>query len=752
MRTRPLLPGLLALVACAVALVIGACNQSESRSTTHSAPSRQGFEDPGHSPRRSVPAHGQRSKKYAAPDYSKAEWRERELRAEARALDMQMSMFPGSRPPLDEEIWVIQKPEVWDAQDAGERPGCGALGAFVEGDLEPEFVPLPLRHTEVDARIGGTIASTAVTQRFHNPFDSTIEAVYVFPLPQNAAVNEFVMVIGERRIRGIVREREEAERLYEEARGAGYVASLLLQERPNVFRQNVANIEPGRRIDIEITYFHSLPYRDGNIEYVFPMVVGPRFNPPHAADGIGAVARGDRGASGQSTEVQYLAPDERSGHDVSVRVAIDAGIEIGAIRSKHHAIEVFRDSITRADVRLAREEEIPNRDFVLRFEVADEGLRSGLLARLDPRTGEGYFSMLILPPTDLASLPRHPMEIVFLLDASGSMSGAPIDQAKDAVTQALAMLEPTDTFQIIRFSDRASPLGSAPLPATRDNVRDAQRHVRAISASGGTMMRHGIDAALGFPADPRRRRFVCFMTDGYIGNEMEILDALHAGLGDARVFSFGVGSSPNRYLMERVAKLGRGAVAYVSLDDDGAAVMAKFFERAAHPALTDLTIDWAGMPVDGVYPAALPDVYAGRAIQLFGRFRGGELPERVTLSGRVGGRRRTVQVPVRLAREGGGDDRLARAMRAVWARTQIADLLDEATREPIADLSHRVRDLALRHGLMSPFTGFIAVDATRRTDGTHGTTVPVPVPDGVNYSTTVTGSRADETDGAPPGG
>src|SRR5947208_11878295 len=203
---------------------------------------------------------------------------------------------------------------------------------------KPREIPLPLEHTEVKALVSGFIATVEVTQQFQNPYDARIEAVYVFPLPHNASVNDFVMTIGERRIRGIIRERREAERIYQEAKERGYVASLLTEERPNIFTQSVANIEPGRAIDVNIKYFHTLDYVDGWYEFVFPMVVGPRFNPPGTTNGIGAVERGGRGASGQSTEVQYLRPHERSGHDISLAVNIDAGVPVEQVECKPHQV------------------------------------------------------------------------------------------------------------------------------------------------------------------------------------------------------------------------------------------------------------------------------------------------------------------------------------------------------------------------------------------------------------------------------
>jgi Ca-activated chloride channel family protein len=620
--------------------------------------------------------------------------------------------------------------------DLPEPPGCGSLVCFPPipvGTQEQKLVPIPLKHTEVSAQISAYISSVKVQQQFHNPYDGKIEAVYVFPLPQNAAVNEFLMTVGDRTIRGIIREREEAERIYKEARAQGYVASLLTQERPNIFTQKVANIEPGKSIDIDITYFHTLAYRDGGYEFVFPMVVGPRFNPPTTNDGVGAVARGAHGASGQRTEVQYLAPAERSGHDIGLTVRIDAGVSIESISSLSHVVEVERPTPSRAVVRLSKLDSIPNKDFVLRYKIAGREVKTALLTHRNERGG--FFTLMLVPPAELGTLERAPMEMIFVLDCSGSMSGQPIAQARRAVERALRQMTPEDTFQVIRFSNNASKLGPAPLPATKKNVRRGVRYVQSLHSSGGTMMIEGIKAALDFPHDEQRLRTVAFLTDGYIGNETDILRAVHERLGEARIFSFGVGSSPNRYLMARMAKMGQGAVAYVGLNDSAAEVMDAYMDRISHPALRDIKVNWpSGARVSETYPRRIPDLFTGRPVILTGRFEG-ELDGPIHLVGRLGDETRSFTITTGT----GGES--SPALASVWARQKIADLFDQAIWDAQSELPDQIKRVALEYSLMSAYTAFVAVDSLTRTDGEFGTTVavPVPVPVGTRYVTTVSG-------------
>jgi Ca-activated chloride channel homolog len=628
----------------------------------------------------------------------------------------------------EDEIWIIARERAPQAAGAEyDTPGSGSM--MVERGTEK--VPLPLKHTDVKGRVCGYIATVEVTQQFQNPFSEKIEAVYVFPLPQNAAVNEFIMVIGERRIRGIIRERQEAEEIYREARRQGHVASLLTQERPNIFTQRVANIEPGRQIDVNIKYFNTLAYADGWYEFVFPMVVGPRFNPPGSTDGVSAVGRGKAGRSGQPTEVQYLKPNERSGHDISLAVDIDAGVKIEEVACSSHAIKKNNEGSEKVRVQLSELDNIPNKDFVLRFKVAGDTVKSALVTHRDQRGG--FFTLMLYPPEDLKQLKRAPMEMVFVLDCSGSMSGEPIAKAKDAVKRALRKLEPDDTFQVIQFSMSSSKFGREPVPATPDNVRRALSYVDDLRGEGGTMMIEGIKAALDFPHDPRRLRLVSFMTDGFIGNEMEILGEIHQRLGSARIFGFGVGTSVNRYLLDRMAKLGKGAVAYVGLNDNSTEVVDLFYDRISHPALTDVQIDWGDLDVTDVYPRRIPDLFVGRPIVVTGRFAG-QKGTAIRIAGRVGEDDKEIRIPVKF------DGRTTHpGIACVWARKRIEDLATQATYNASSSLPDAIKQTALEYGLMSAYTAFIAVDSTQTTQGDHGVTVavPVPVPDGVRYDTTV---------------
>lgn len=613
-----------------------------------------------------------------------------------------------------------------------EIPGTGCLVA----KLPDKLVPVPLKHTDVKGSIAGYVATVDVTQQYHNPYAEKIEAVYVFPLPTNAAVNDFLMTIGDRKIRGIIREREEAKRIYESAKRQGHVASLLTQERPNIFTQSVANIEPGKAIDVNIKYFHTLEYVDGSYEFVFPMIVGPRFNPPGFTDGIGAKPHeAPAGATGQKTEVSYLKPNERSGHDISLSLDVDAGVKVEEIKSVNHQVKLDRPGDHLARITLESSDSIPNKDFVLRYKVAGKTVKSAIMAQRDEKNGGGYFTLMLFPPESLESLPRKPLELVFTLDVSGSMSGQPLKQAKSAITYALEHMDAKDTFNVIRFAGNADQMSPRAVPADRENIKQALRYIEGSEAGGGTMMIEGIRRSLQVTPEPERLRFVAFLTDGYIGNEAEILGEIHNLRGPTRIFSFGVGSSTNRYLLDHMAKMGQGCAAYLSLNEDGGKVMADYFERISHPALTDLSIDWGGMQVSEVYPAKLPDLFVGRPVVITGRYTGAPDAATVRVHGKVNGEQREMALKLDASDAANQHKGIA----PVWARAKIADIGDRATYENNAEFPDQIKQVALEYGLMSAYTSFVAVDSSIRTAGDHGTTVavPVPMPQGVKYETTV---------------
>ena len=592
----------------------------------------------------------------------------------------------------------------------------------------------PLKQTTVKAAISGFLSRVNVTQEFENTFNEKIEAVYTFPLPQNAAVDDMVMVVGERTVRGKILRREEAKAVYDAAKTGGQVASLLDQERPNIFTQSVANIMPGEKVRITISYVETLKYEAGSYEFVFPMVVGPRYMPgvPAAtSQGNGTAPDTDQVPDASRISPALIPEGMRAGHDVSLDITIDAGIPIDTIGSKSHALNVEQNEPRYAQVRLKNDSVIPNKDFVLRYEVAGQKIQDAFLVHRSAKGG--FFTLILQPPERVAAEDVTPKELVFVLDTSGSMSGFPIEKAKETISLALNNLYPADTFNLITFAGDTRILFPEPVPATSENLSRAQAFLSGTSGAGGTEMMKAIKAALE-PTDSQKHvRIVCFMTDGYVGNDMEIIFEVQKH-PNARVFAFGIGNGVNRFLLDKMAEHGRGEVEYVALNDDGSAAARRFHERVRSPLLTDISIDWNGMPVTDVYPRSLPDLFGAKPLIISGRYTGAKKGA-IRLKGKVAGEEFLREVSVELPETENQHDVLS----SLWARRRIDHLMSEdysgaQTGAMKKDLSEAITNLGLEFRLMTQFTSFVAVEEMIVTDRgrPRRIDIPVEVPDGVN--------------------
>ncbi len=611
-------------------------------------------------------------------------------------------------------------------------PGEGTLSATIREDGQVKHLEFPLKHTEVRASIAGMVADVEVTQEFGNPYDQKIEAVYVFPLPENAAVNDMTMKVGDRTVRGLIKKRDEARQIYDEAKRAGHVASLLEQERPNIFTQSVANIEPGKTILVTIRYVADLKYDHGTYTFVFPMVVGPRYIPgtPTGQQGGGWAPDTDQVPDASRITPPVLKPDERSGHDIRVTVRLDAGVRVKGLRSKSHEVDIRTEGDTRARVVLLPKDRIPNKDFVLEYDVVGEKPEMALLTHRQPGSEHGYFMLMIQPKATFRAEEITPKEMIFVVDNSGSMSGYPIEKAKETMRRCLRGMNPNDSFQVIRFSESASALSDRPLPNTPENVKKGLKYVDDMQGMGGTEMIEGIKASLSYPPDPERVRIVCFMTDGYIGNENEILAAIEKLLGNARLFSFGVGSSVNRYLLDNMAEVGRGMVQYVRPDEETETCVSRFYERIDKPFLMDIDIDWHGLKVTDLYPRRIPDLFSAQPVIIHGRYTQAGKTE-IALKGTVGGNAYSQPLAVELPAERGEDEALA----SLWARARVEDLMGQMYGGEKQELVDEVTQLGLEFRLMTNYTSFVAVEEKTVTEGGQPKTVqvPVPMPEGVSY-------------------
>lgn len=602
----------------------------------------------------------------------------------------------------------------------------------VDGNGQPKAI-CPLKHTDVKVEISGFLSRVNVTQEFENPFKEKIEAVYVFPLPANAAVDDMTMVVGERTVRGKILRREEAQAVYDAAKSGGQVASLLNQERPNIFTQSVANILPGEKVKITISYVETLKYEAGSYEFSFPMVVGPRYMPGEATGQKGSGTAPDTTQVPDASRISpKLAPaGMRAGHDISIDIMLDAGLPIDDIKGKSHEVELERLNAHSAHVRLKSGTMIPNKDFVLSYNVAGKIIQDALLAHRSDK--DGYFTLILQPPDRIVVEDVTPKELVFVLDTSGSMSGFPIEKAKETMKLALDGLYPADTFNLITFAGDTSILFPQPVAASPANLRKAQAFLAERSGSGGTEMMKAIQASLE-PTDSQDHvRIVCFMTDGYVGNEMAIISEVQKH-PNARVFGFGIGGSVNRFLLDKMSEYGRGEVEYVALNDDGSAAARRFHERVRNPLLTDISVDWNGLPVTDVYPKRIPDLFGAKPVILTGRYTGAGHGV-VRLKGKMSGREFVREIAVDFPEAEAQHNVLS----SLWARQRIDDLMGQdyngAQRgEMKPELKETITNLGLEYRLMTQFTSFVAVEEMIVTDGgqPRRIDVPVEVPEGVN--------------------
>jgi Ca-activated chloride channel family protein len=581
----------------------------------------------------------------------------------------------------------------------------------------------PLEHTDVQATVSGFVARVTVTQRFGNPFPDPIEAIYTFPLSERAAVDAMTMRTGDREIRGEIKTREEAHRIYEDAKRAGKLTSVLDEERPNIFTQSLANVMPGAKVDIVISYVEPLRFAAGTFALTFPTVVGPRFIPP-------------TGVPDADRITPPVTPEgTRAGHDIAIAVDVDAGLPIGAVESPLHEIDVERPDATHARVALRQKDDLPNRDFVLRWAVSGDAVRSGYLVHRPSAAGDGYVTFVLVPPTRVTATSAAPKEMVFVIDRSGSQTGLPLLKAKETMHWILDHMNPNDTFQVVDFGNTARQLFATPQPASLEMRRQARAYIDALDANGGTMMADAVRAVCQMPPADNRLRIVTFMTDGYVGNDLEVLGLVKSLRGTSRWFPFGTGNGVNRFLIDGMARLGGGEPDYVLLNESGEKVAQAFYDKIASPVLTDVHVDFEGLDVVDVFPHEQSDVWAERPLVVHARYR---TPGhgRVVLRGFQQGKPYAQALDVTLPATAPEHDAIA----SMWARAKVEALTSEnlaamQSGNFPAPLKDQIIEVALAHRIMTPFTSFVAVEDRVVNEGGVSRTVAVPVemPQGVTY-------------------
>lgn len=601
-----------------------------------------------------------------------------------------------------------------------DSPAGGTLEAL---DPEGRALALPMLRTDVDVQISGDLASVKVTQTFENPGSLPMNARYLFPLPADAAVWDMRFIIGDLVIQGEIQPRAQAEATFEAAKAEGQQAALLTQHRPNVFTQQLANLPPGQSVKVELQYAHAVPRLDGAYSFHFPMVVGPRYLP--SGDGEPGAAPALNQWTMPAAHAPLAPPEHIDADRVGLRVRLDGGTPLRWVESPSHPITQQAQGPHRVELGLAEGRVLDNADFVLRYSLAEAQLAAALTTQASE--GAGTLSLLLEPPQQAGEQALTPRELVFVLDTSCSMSGQPMASSKRFMQRALQTLREGDTFRVIQFSDSAAAMSRDAVAYTPANLQRALDYVEGLEVGGGTEMAQGVRAALEPETPEGRVRLVVFLTDGYIGNEADILALIEAHRGAARLFALGIGDSVHRWLLEEMARAGRGVARVVTELEQADAEAERLAARLAAPYLTDVQIDWGEAPVTAASPAALPDLFLGQPVRVLARYQGsGRFPVRVR--GKLNGEPVELVVELALPEEAQG----GQALPLLWARAQIEDRMARylspfATAEERARLEQEVTGLGLEHRLVTQWTAFVAV-AERRVAQGEAVDVDVAVP------------------------
>ena len=571
-----------------------------------------------------------------------------------------------------------------------DQAGRGEL--LLETEVEGAYLRAPTLETEVEIYAAGLVARTRVRQSFTNPTDFWVTGVYVFPLPDTAAVDHLQLIVGDRVIEGEIEEKEAAREQYEAARAAGQRAALLEQKRPDVFTTSVANLGPGEVLEVVIEYQQEVRYDAGVFSLRFPMVVAPRYRPG-----------GTRApAEAPLPEPEQLGPGSERGNPVRLTALIDAGLPLAVLDSPSHEVLVTPADSGGYRVELAARAVLADRDFELRWEpeMGQAPTASLFLENTDDAT---YALLMLLPPPPKAGAPRLARTVIFVIDTSASMSGASIHQAKESLIWAIGRLAPEDRFNVIRFSSYADRLFPAAVPADGAMRTEAIGWVRHLGASGGTDMLAALSSALDRPDAREGLTQVVFITDGEVDNESELFEFIRHSLGSARLFTVGIGSAPNAHFMRKAARHGRGTFTFIGRPSEVEARMALLFAKLESPVLSDIAINWlpgvAAPTGVEAWPGRVGDLYLGEPLQVAARLPPGGGP---------------VEIEARFDRQAFGVRAEGKArspgIAKLWAQRKIDGLLDRAPGAVADDVRAEVVRVALEHELVSKFTSLVAVD------------------------------------------
>jgi len=594
----------------------------------------------------------------------------------------------------------------------------------------------PAQETSVTIEVTGPIARATVTQHFKNPCDAWIEAIYAFPLPEQAAVDHMRLQVGERSVEGQIKEKMQARKIHIQAKQKGQHSALIEQHRPNLFTTSVANIPPHGEVSVEIEYQQRLQWHDHRFSLRFPMAITPRYQPRFSAQ-VNENLTVPGGWSILPGEIPNVVPMPQTTeganlNPVRLQIKLNPGFPVAAIESPYHSIRTVRSDNNTATITLAASPVPADRDFVLQWSAKPE--KEPRAAFFTEQTEAGRYGLLMMMPPQSPDTPRIPRETIFIIDTSGSMGGASIRQAKAALIAAIESLHPSNRFNIIEFNSRTNVLYPRPQPASTANRQFAVDYVSRLNAGGGTEMMPALQAAFSMPAgNDGFLRQILFITDGAVGNEEPLLRLIHQNLGQRRLFTVAIGSAPNGYFMREAAQFGRGSFTNIGNLSEVSRKMQALFGKLEKPALTDLHIKLPGQA--DVLPDPLPDLYQGEPVIAAMKFDTGVQPAEIT--GRMGDTQWNSSLSLRSPTSTSG-------LGVYWAREKIRHWMrKKASGQNAGQIRKEVIGLALAHHLVSRYTSLVAVDTTPARppeEAARSTALPANLPAGWKPATAHSGS------------
>lgn len=629
------------------------------------------------------------------------------------------------------DLLLTYVPLVHAKEDAEDEDKTCSPYFYVESK-ETGVDSFPLKSTDVNVAIGGMIADTYVVQTYANEGSQPVNARYIFPASTKVTVHGMQMQIGSQIVTAVIKEKEEAKEEFEAAKSEGKSASMLSEERANVFTMDVANIMPGDQVRIELHYTEMIMPSEGVYQFVYPTVVGPRYVSP---------ALDDTGTREEWTGTPYLKNGSTPADSYNIHVSVSAGVPIAELTSSSHEIQVKSTGDTTADVSLKNPSDYAgNRDFILNYKLTGEQISTGLITSQGEK--ENFFMLMVQPPERCEVEEIPPREYIFVLDVSGSMSGFPIETAKGLIYNLLSGLRETDCFNLILFSGSALKMSNRSVPVTEENINKAACLIKEQSGAGGTELAEALEDAVRTPTVPDTSRNIVIISDGYISGEKEIFQIIHDNMGQADFFSFGIGDSVNRYLIEGIASIGQGEPFIVTDTGEATRTAEQFRTYIQSPVMTDIKVSFHGFDTYDVEPAVVPTLYAKKPIVLLGKWKG-EAKGTIQIEGVTGKGKysQTINVEDAAARDNN-------AIGYLWARKRVERLTDFGKDADDPKVKREVTQIGLDYHMITPYTSFIAVlDVVRNPEG-DAADVDQPLPLPLEVSDLAVGYRVGSEPGA----